>query len=198
MSKYKVIAICGKSASGKDTLLRYTIMNYMWLHKVINCTTRPPRENEVDGKNYHFLSLEEFAHKDAIEGKMIEVTKFREWYYGTSVEDLSLDEINIGVFNPAGIYALMQREDVDLYVVQVVASDKTRLLRSLTREDNPDVDEIVRRYLADREDFEVFSTVYEPDYIIENDGQGISPGLVERAAREIVLCAQRHWAKEAN
>ena len=198
MNKYKVIAICGKSASGKDTLLRYTIMNYMWLHKIINCTTRPPRENEVDGKNYHFLSLEEFAHKDAIEGKMIEVTKFREWYYGTSVEDLSLDEINIGVFNPAGIYALMQREDVDLYVVQVVASDKTRLLRSLTREDNPDVDEIVRRYLADREDFEVFSTVYEPDYIIENDGQGISPGLVERAAREIVLCAQRHWAKEAN
>lgn len=198
MSKYKVIAICGKSASGKDTLLRYTIMNYMWLHKIINCTTRPPRENEVDGKNYHFLSLEEFAHKDAIEGKMIEVTKFREWYYGTSIEDLSLDEINIGVFNPAGIYALMQREDVDLYVVQVVASDKTRLLRSLTREDNPDVDEIVRRYLADREDFEVFSTVYEPDYIIENDGQGISPGLVERAARGIVLYAQRHWAKEAN
>ena len=198
MSKYKVIAICGKSASGKDTLLRYTIMNYMWLHKIINCTTRPPRENEIDGKNYHFLSLEEFAHKDAIEGKMIEVTKFREWYYGTSVEDLSLDTINIGVFNPAGIYALMQREDVDLYVVQVVASDKTRLLRSLTREDNPDVDEIVRRYLADKEDFEVFSTVYEPDYIIENDVQGSSPGLVERAAREIVLYAQRHWAKEAN
>ena len=198
MSKYKVIAICGKSASGKDTLLRYTIMNYMWLHKIINCTTRPPREHEVDGKNYHFLSLEEFAHKDAIEGKMIEVTKFREWYYGTSIEDLSLDKINIGVFNPAGIYALMQREDVDLYVVQVVASDKTRLLRSLTREDNPDVDEIVRRYLADKEDFEVFSTVYEPDYIIENDVQGISPGLVERAAREIVLYAQRHWAKEAN
>jgi guanylate kinase len=198
MSKYKVIAICGKSASGKDTLLRYTIMNYMWLHKIINCTTRPPRENEIDGKNYHFLSLEEFAHKDVIERKMIEVTKFREWYYGTSVEDLSPDAINIGVFNPAGIYALMQREDIDLYVVQVVASDKTRLLRSLTREDNPDVDEIVRRYLADKEDFEVFSTVYEPDYIIENDVQGISPGLVERAAREIVLYAQRHWAKEAN
>lgn len=194
VKKYKVIAICGKSASGKDTLLRYTIMNYMWLHKIINCTTRPPRENEVDGKNYHFLSLEEFARKDAIEGKMIEVTKFREWYYGTSIEDLSLDEINIGIFNPAGIYALMQREDVDLYVVQVVASDKTRLLRSLTREDNPDVDEIVRRYLADREDFEVFSTVYEPDYIIENDVSGISPGLVERAAREVVLYAQRHWA----
>lgn len=198
MSKYKVIAICGKSASGKDTLLRTIMTDYSWLHRIINCTTRPPRENEVDGKNYHFLSLEEFARKDMIEEKMIEITKFREWYYGTSVEDLSLDEINIGVFNPAGIYALMQQEDVDLYIVQIVASDKTRLLRSLTREDNPDVDEIVRRYLADKEDFEVFSTVCEPDYIIENDMEGISPGLVERAAREVVPCAQRHWAKEAN
>lgn len=196
MSKYKVIAICGKSASGKDTLLRNIMTNYPWLHKIINCTTRPPRDNEVDGKNYHFLSLEEFAHRD-IMGEMIEVAKFREWFYGTSFRDLSEDKINIGVFNPVGVYALMQREDVDFYVVQVEASAKTRLLRSLTREDNPDVDEIVRRYLADREDFEVFSTVYEPDYIIENDVSGISPGLVERAAREIVLLAQRHWAEEA-
>lgn len=191
MSKYKVIAICGKSASGKDTLLRNIMMNYPWLHKVINCTTRPPRENEVDGKNYHFLSLEEFAHQD-IMGNMIEVAKFREWFYGTSFRDLSEDEINIGVFNPAGVYALMQREDVDLYVVHVEASAKTRLLRSLTREDNPDVDEIVRRYLADKEDFEVFSQVYEPDYLFENEY-----GLMERAAREVVLYAQRHWAEEA-
>ena len=191
MNKYKVIAICGKSASGKDTLLRNIITNYPWLHRIINCTTRPPRDNEVDGKNYHFLSLEEFAHRD-IKGEMIEVAKFREWFYGTSFKDLSEDIINIGVFNPAGVYALMQREDVDLYVVQVEASAKTRLLRSLTREDNPDVDEIVRRYLADKEDFAIFSQAYEPDYLFENEY-----GLMERAAREVVLYAQRHWAEEA-
>jgi guanylate kinase len=191
MSKYKVIAICGKSASGKDTLLRNIMTNYPWLHRIINCTTRPPRENEVDGKNYHFLSLEEFVHQDVM-GNMIEIAQFREWFYGTSFSDLSKDEINIGVFNPACVYTLMQLEDVDLYVVQVEASAKTRLLRSLTREDNPDVDEIVRRYLADKEDFEAFSQVYEPDYLFENEY-----GLMERAAREVVLYAQRHWAEEA-
>ena len=191
MNKYKVIAICGKSASGKDTLLRNIMTNYPWLHKIINCTTRPPRENEVDGKNYHFLSLEQFARHDRA-GKMVERAKFREWYYGTSIEDLVENEINIGVFSPAGLYALIQREDIDLYIVQVEASAKTRLLRSLTREDNPDVDEIVRRYLADKEDFEVFSQVYEPDYLFENES-----GLMERAAREVVLYAQRHWAEEA-
>lgn len=192
MNKYKVIAICGKSASGKDTLLRDIMTHYPWLHKIINTTTRPPRENEVDGKNYHFVSLEAFAHAD-IMGKMIEVAQFREWFYGTSIDALDPNEINIGVFNPAGVYALTQRDDIDLYIVQVEASGKTRLLRSLTREDNPDVDEIVRRYLADKEDFALFSQVYEPDYLFENEY-----GLMERAAREIVLFAQRHWAEQAN
>lgn len=193
MSKYKVIAICGKSASGKDTLLRYIMTNYPWLHRIINCTTRPPRENEKDNIDYHFLSLDEFVKQSLVMNKMIEVTQFREWLYGTSIEDLVENEINIGVFSPSGINALIHREDIDLYVVQVEASAKVRLLRSLTREDDPDVDEIVRRYLADNKDFALFSQAYEPDYLFENEY-----GLIERAAREVVLYAQRHWAKEAN
>ena len=192
MNKYKVIAICGKSASGKDTLLRNIMTNYPWLHKIINCTTRPPRENEKDNIDYHFLSLDEFVQKSLVMNKMIEVTQFREWLYGTSIEDLAENEINIGVFSPSGINALIHREDIDLYVVQVEASAKTRLLRSLTREDNPDVDEIVRRYSADEKDFILFSQVYEPDYLFENEYD-----LMERAAREVVLYAQRHWAEEA-
>lgn len=192
MSKYKVIAICGKSASGKDTLLRNIMTNYPWLHRIINCTTRPPRENERDNIDYHFLSLDEFVKQSLVMNKMIEVTQFREWLYGTSIEDLVENEINIGVFSPAGINALIHHEDIDLYVVQVEASAKVRLLRSLTREDDPDVDEIVRRYLADNKDFALFSQVYEPDYLFENEY-----GLMERAAREVVLYAQRHWAEEA-
>ena len=54
MNKYKIIAICGKSASGKDTLLRM-IMNNTALHEIVSCTTRPPREGEVNGKNYHHI-----------------------------------------------------------------------------------------------------------------------------------------------
>ena len=192
MSKYKIIAICGKSASGKDTLLRSIMTNYPWLHRIINCTTRPPRGNERDNIDYHFLSLDEFVKQSLVMNKMIEVTQFREWLYGTSIEDLVENEINIGVFSPAGINALIHREDIDLYVVQVEASAKVRLLRSLTREDDPDVDEIVRRYLADNKDFALFSQAYEPDYLFENEY-----GLMERAAREVVLYAQRHWAEEA-
>ena len=194
MSKYKVIAICGKSASGKDTLLRM-IMNNTALHEIVSCTTRPPREGEVDGVNYFFMTLEEFAHKDCM-GEMLEVSHFRDWYYGTSLNGVKEDAINVGVFNPAGIYSLMKNEAVDLFVVQVQASDKCRLIRSLKREVNPDVDEIVRRYLADKEDFELFSQIYEPDFTLDTEGVGFS--YLEEAARDIVLDAIRHWAKEAN
>ena len=42
---------------------------------------------------------------------------------------------------------------IDVTVYKVCCSDKTRLLRQLNREINPDVDEIVRRYKTDKEDF---------------------------------------------
>ena len=43
--------------------------------------------------------------------------------------------------------------DLDITVYKIVCSDKTRLLRQLNREQHPDVDEIIRRYKTDKEDF---------------------------------------------
>ena len=65
-NKYSVIAIIGKSGSGKDTLLNKFFENFSRknvLHKIISYTTRPPRENEVNGKDYFFVSKEEFAEE---------------------------------------------------------------------------------------------------------------------------------------
>ena len=57
-TKIKVIAICGKSAAGKDTLLQEILkLNRPDVHEIISCTTRPPREGEAHGKNYYFLWL---------------------------------------------------------------------------------------------------------------------------------------------
>ena len=82
---------------------------------------------------------------------------------------------------------------VDLYVVLIQASDKVRLLRSLNREVNPNVDEIVRRYTTDKKDFEEFSKLYEPEYIL--DTEGIPSLEFIRAAQEVVMFARRHWAE---
>jgi hypothetical protein len=60
---------------------------------------------------------------------MLEHTVFNHWCYGTSVESLKEDSINIGVFNPAGVRSLLARDDCDVLVFRVHANDKTRLLR---------------------------------------------------------------------
>ena len=150
---YKIIALIGEAGCGKDTILKKVLAAApTTFNEIISCTTRPPREGEVDGVNYFFIDAEEFAYK-VLNYEMIEATSFNDWFYGTSYDTLRSDVPNIGVFNPDGIRALQGRPDIELIVYKVVCKDKTRLLRQLNRENDPNVDEIVRRYKTDKEDF---------------------------------------------
>ena len=150
---YKIIALIGEAGCGKDTIMKQVLAAAPdRFNEIISCTTRPPREGEIDGVNYFFMDAEEFAYK-VLNYEMIEATSFNDWFYGTSYDTLRSDVPNIGVFNPDGIRALQGRPDIDLTVYRVVCSDKTRLLRQLNREEHPNVDEIVRRYKTDKDDF---------------------------------------------
>ena len=150
--KYKVLALIGKAGSGKDTLLRAVCKSNLSIHEVVSYTTRDPREGEVNGENYYFVSGEEFANL-VLDGAMIEACEFNGWFYGTGYESLRTGMINVGVFNPAGVEAMLNDPDVELKVVYVRAADKERLLRQLNREENPDCREIIRRFRTDEEDF---------------------------------------------
>lgn len=186
----KLLAICGKSASGKDTLLKKIMEQFPLLHEIVSCTTRPPREGEVNGVNYHFLTNEEFADK-LESGEMLEATVFRDWCYGTSLDSLDKDNINVGVFNVDGIDILYDNPKISLFVVLIEAPAKLRLIRSLNREENPDVEEILRRYYADEKDFEYF---YGQHITWHNDTNEIPAGT----PKTILDCAKQHWAEEEN
>ena len=152
MNKIKVIALFGKSGAGKDTLQNMMIAQNNNMHKIISCTTRPPRENEVNGVDYYFMDEEEFSIK-VIAGDMLEHTIFRNWFYGTPIQSLDPTKTNIGVFNIAGIRTLLEDQRLDVHPIYVQVSDKTRLMRALSREQDPDCKEICRRFLTDEEDF---------------------------------------------
>ena len=149
----KIIALIGEAGSGKDTMLKHIqeITKGMF-NEIVSCTTRPKRDYEIDGISYHFLNGKDFLEK-VENGEMLEHTAFNGWFYGTSIDALSNEKINIGVFNPSGIYDLLMHNDIDLQVFWIQSSEKTRLLRQLNREENPKVSEIIRRYQTDKDDF---------------------------------------------
>lgn len=164
---FKVIALMGKAGSGKDAILHELIRLLPDANEMISCTTRPIREGEVHGVNYFYMTPEEFSAR-VLNGEMIECTEFNSWFYGTSYEALRSNCLNIGVFNPTGVDSLMAYPDIELQVFYITTSDKTRLLRQLNRERDPDVHEIIRRFKADEIDFEDLTDI--PYVEISNEG----------------------------
>ena len=124
---------------------------------------------------------------------MLEATVFIGWCYGTSYDSLDKNKVNVGVFNPAGIETLLEREDIDLCVFYIKVSDKERLLRQLSREKNPNTSEIIRRYLADKEDFSILSF---PHMILKNETKKDLKKAVSEILYEVgVSKAPTFWTK---
>lgn len=198
--KIKVVALMGKAGAGKDALLHKIMEKYGdEFASIISCTSRPPREGEIDGVNYHFLTSEQFAEK-LMDGDMIEAVVFRDWCYGTSYDSLNPDKINIGVYNPQGVGILLDMEyDIDLYPIMVNCRDKTRLLRQLNRESDPDCKEIVRRFEADAEDFgnSVWDKINLPDNHPHSEIHNEAYSSLDFLASEVVSSIRR-WADSIN
>uniref|UniRef100_A0A7C4YHD6 Guanylate kinase n=1 Tax=candidate division WOR-3 bacterium TaxID=2052148 RepID=A0A7C4YHD6_UNCW3 len=75
-----IIVISGPSGSGKSTIVsELKKENYLYS---ISVTTRKKRENEINGRDYFFVSVEEFK-KMIEEGKFLEYAKVYGNYYGT-------------------------------------------------------------------------------------------------------------------
>ncbi|HLG34555.1 MAG TPA: guanylate kinase [Bacteroidia bacterium] len=82
-SQKKMLLFCGPSGSGKTTIVHYMLTKDARLKFSVSATTRQKRNNEADGKDYHFISVDDFRKK-------ISQNEFIEWeqvyengYYGT-------------------------------------------------------------------------------------------------------------------
>lgn len=83
MKNNKLIIFSAPSGSGKTTIVRQILKEISNLEFSISACSRYPREGEINGKDYHFFSIDEFKNK-------IENNEFIEWeevytdyYYGT-------------------------------------------------------------------------------------------------------------------
>ncbi len=74
--------VSGFSGAGKGTLMKALLAEYGEYALSISATTRAPREGEVDGRDYFFVSTERFL--DMISGEqLIEYAQYQDKYYGT-------------------------------------------------------------------------------------------------------------------
>lgn len=176
MNKTIIIALFGKSGAGKDTIQK-ELLKYMNNSKgIISNTTRPPREYERNGIDYHFLSISNFIKK-ITKKEMLEATYFNNWFYGTSIDSLNKNKINIGVFNPQGISELLKDKRILVIPIYIKVDDKERLLRQLKREKNPNCAEICRRFFTDEEDFKQENLDFN-FYSFDNNNSGLEKSQI--------------------
>lgn len=159
----KIYCIMGKSSTGKDTIYK-KLMNDgdLSLKRIVPYTTRPIREGEQEGVEYHFTDVNTLNVLKK-ENKVIECreyhTVYGEWYYFTvkdSQIDLSRnDYLVIGTLES---YIMMR----DYFGKEVIVpiyieiEDGERLTRALNREKTqsvPKYEEMCRRFIADSKDF---------------------------------------------
>ncbi|MEE1281243.1 MAG: guanylate kinase [Acutalibacteraceae bacterium] len=85
MSKGKILVISGPSGVGKGTVVKELLKDADEFALSISATTRQPREGELDGVNYFFLTKEKFLAK-AESNQMLEYAEYCNNYYGTPRE----------------------------------------------------------------------------------------------------------------
>jgi guanylate kinase len=78
----RLVVVSGPSGAGKSTLIRASLEAVPELAYSVSATTRKPREGEVDGRDYIFLSREEFE-KWIDEGRLLEWAEYSGNLYGT-------------------------------------------------------------------------------------------------------------------
>jgi len=152
----------GKSASGKDTIFKRLRKKNKGLKTVVLYTTRPMREKEIEGVEYHFLTdaqMDQFVKEE----KVIELRAYHTmhgiWRYATIDDgqiDLSRDSyLMMGTLESYESLRGYYGED-SLVPLYIEVPDGIRLRRALQREERqekPKYQELCRRFLADAEDF---------------------------------------------
>jgi guanylate kinase len=88
--KARLIVLSAPSGSGKTTILKDVLSNYPEFVFSISATTRKKRNVEVDGKDYFFLSEDEFKKKIE-QNEFIEWEIFYDYYYGTLKDQIDMN-----------------------------------------------------------------------------------------------------------
>jgi guanylate kinase len=179
----RIYTLTGCSAVGKDKILTTLTRECMGITPVISTTSRPMRPNEIQGREYNFVTKEQaelmIKNNDFIEKREYKVANGDTWIYGVTKDSIQLNSYHnyIVILDFQG---LIQLEDYlnnrgyvnNLTSFYIDCSYQNRLLRSLNREgkmDNEQVKEVMRRFEDDNK--KVLPAKDYCNITINNDGE---------------------------
>lgn len=156
-----IYCLMGKSGTGKDTVMEEVLSDgTLDIEKIVPYTTRPKRESEFEGINYHYVDS---AFMDSMDkaGKIVEKRSYNTvhgvWSYFTADVDIDREKDYIIITTQEAIEKFVFHFGKEnIYVIYLFLDDRERLLRCINRESmqiTPNYKEVCRRFLGDEEDF---------------------------------------------
>ncbi len=187
----QLILLMAPMGSGKGTLVRHALSSFPDLYVTISCTTRSPRPGEVNGKDYYFITAEDFDAKVAA-GDFMEWATFGKHRYGTLKREIVPHLQNCGVVlceieiqGVEQLLTLLPRTLVTCVYVEAGGWDVLRT-RALARAPMTEDELTARheRFLIEQESKQI------ADVIIDNSST--NPALACSAFTELITtCYQR-------
>lgn len=167
--KGTLVVISGPSGAGKDTIINEVIKKEKinaWVS--ISMTSRPLRGNEVDGKDYFFVTKEEF--EDNIKkGNFLEYAKYNDNYYGTPKNKIE-DYLNKGIDVILNIEiqgALQIKELIkDALFIFIMPPSMEELKRRLINRGTDSSEKILSRF---KTAYQEINEVTKYNYVVVND-----------------------------
>ena len=162
-----LIVISGFSGAGKGTIVKQLVARYGYSLSV-SCTTRAPREGEVDGRDYHFKTKAEFENLIDYNG-FIEYAHYVENYYGTPRKFVE-DELAAGhnVILEIEVQGAMniKRQYPDAVLLFITAPSAKELKERLVGRGSEDAETVRKRM---NQAIKESSSMATYDYIVVND-----------------------------
>ena len=180
-----MIVVSGPSGAGKSTLIRAALDAVPSLAYSVSATTRRPREGEVDGRDYIFLSREEFEEW-IDEGRFLEWAEYSGNLYGTpeqKVEEFLADGLSVilEIELQGARIVREKRPDAIMIFVRAPSLDETRKRLKGRATENSEALE-ARMTTA----FSEVSASGEFDYEVVNDDRERACGEIIRTIENIV------------
>lgn len=197
----KLFVILGEASSGKDTILKEVVKGLYNTEIAVSFTTRPMRDGEVEGREYNFISTNEFNRLfdsgQIVESTSYDVANGENWLYGLTRAELEKSEYVAVITNPHGLNQLKKVYGEKVVSIYITANGKDRVIRYLNREhkvDNLKVAECCRRFLADEKDFKKLRT----DYTVINDNNTKLEDAVSIVRSIISRCSANETLESMN